>query len=94
MELFMLLLNSEAYLTLTLGILLLVKCLLFIKSKTSSWKWIHFVYFDQNHISSSSSVKTQMAKKIQNHLSHLIIITALLQVSAAFLEKILLPVLN
>jgi uncharacterized membrane protein YfhO len=81
---------GEPYFTVALVILIGIKLLLFITTRTERWRWINLVYFDRNHILSSSSLRTQSAKKIQNYLSNLIILVGLLEISVVLFEKYLI----
>lgn len=90
MKFITLLFTCEPMLTLALAVLFFVKFLLFVKARTERWSWANFVYFKEKHIVSSSTMQTQTAKKVQNYLSNLIVLIALLQLSATLLEKVIL----
>lgn len=61
-------------------IVLAIKIYLFTKNKTRSWRFTNFFYFDTVHIISSRTNNVESAKKIQNALSIIILILALIHI--------------
>jgi|GEM_PF-6748556 len=76
------------FLPMLLVALISIKGILFLKSKTRSWRLAHFVYFDDKHIISSSNLHTQSAKRLQNYLSKIIFCIILLDVSLGCIASV------
>lgn len=89
---------ESLYLIPSLPVLLLaligVKSVLFLKSKTRSWRLAHFVYFNDKHIVSSSTLGTQSAKRLQNYLSKIILCILLLELAVGCVAAISKSVFN
>ncbi|MDB5247171.1 MAG: hypothetical protein JWQ40_1565 [Segetibacter sp.] len=77
---------SERYILLLLAAVIVLKGIFFFKYKTDSWKWSHFVYFDDDHIMSSQSMDSQQAKRVQNYFTKLIMAVVLVYGFAFLLE--------
>lgn len=78
LQVFVFILNLPVSLPILLASLLVLKLIIFTKYKTQSWRLIHFFYFDPNHIRGSRNTHTQIAKKIQNILSQVIVVLSIL----------------
>jgi len=61
-------------------LVLIVKIVLFTKNRSRSWKFANFFYFDAGHIISSRSNYIESAKKIQNTLSLIVVVLAVIQI--------------
>ena len=77
---------TQGYILLLLAVAIVLKGIFFLKSKKETWKWSHFVHFDEKHIMASTSVDSQQAKRIQNYLTKMIIMIILLYIFASLLQ--------
>jgi len=69
-------------------LLFIVKVALFIRHKNKKWNFVSFLYFDLVSIKFSSSPERAKFKKIQNHLSVLILFMIIINLITAFLLQL------
>lgn len=73
---------------LLLPLVIIIKCILFFKTKSKKSKPVHFFYFDYTNISCTDSIYRKRYKKAQNLLSATLIV--LIVVAAIFMQLKLL----
>lgn len=74
------LMNPLVILPLLNVVLIATKTALFVRNKTTNWRWAHIFYFSEKHIVRSSNFEQRTAKKVQNYLSTLILFVSVLYV--------------